>query len=86
MPHTKSTKKRVKTNEIRRQRNAAKSTRMRHELRDLRTATAAAEGSNPQLSEQLADVTRLLDRLATKGLIHRNKAARLKSRLTHQLG
>jgi len=35
-------------------------------------------------TRELVAVESLLDRMAGKGLIHRNKAARLKSRLTRQ--
>jgi small subunit ribosomal protein S20 len=85
VPHTKSTKKRVKTNEIRRQRNVARRRRMRRAIRDLRETIAAADGplSGEQL-EQLKNVESLLDRMVTKGLIPDRRAARLKSRLTRQ--
>ena len=85
MPHTKQTKKRVKTNEVRRQRNMARRTRLRHAVRDLRVALAKAESRTPELETQLSDVCRLLDRMTSKGLIHRNQAGRLKSRLTGQM-
>lgn len=85
MPHHKSCKKRVKTNEQRRQRNAARRSRMRHTLRDARTMVQSTTG--PLSEEQMAQVretTSLLDRMERKGLIHANKAARLKSRLARQ--
>ncbi len=85
MPHNKSTKKRVKTNEIRRRRNVARGSRMRHAVRDLRKHAAAVETPDEKLLEELKDVTRLLDRMVTKGYIHKNKAARLKSRLHHRV-
>jgi len=85
VPHVKSARKRVKTNEIRRQRNIARRSRMRHAVRDLRTAAAKAEGPSEQLTTQAKEVTTLLDRMVTKGLIHRNAAARLKSRLSKRI-
>jgi len=85
VPHTKSTKKRVKTNEIRRRRNVARGSRMRHAVRDLRKHAAATEPPDEALLQELKEVTRLLDRLEGKGYIHKNKAARLKSRLHHQV-
>ncbi|HKK70501.1 MAG TPA: 30S ribosomal protein S20 [Candidatus Krumholzibacteria bacterium] len=84
MPHHKSAKKRVKTNEIRRKRNAARRTRMRRSVRDLRTTLATASVLDEAQTRELVAVESLLDRMAGKGLIHRNKAARLKSRLTRQ--
>ena len=85
MPHTKQTAKRVKTYEIRRQRNIARRSRLRHAVRDLRTAIAGAEGPSEELSAQLKSTCSLLDRMASKGVLHRNQAARLKSRLTGQM-
>lgn len=84
MPHTKQTVKRVKTNEIRRQRNLARRSRLRHAVRDLRTAIAKATGPSDELSAQLKSCCSLLDRMSSKGVLHRNQAARLKSRLTTQ--
>jgi small subunit ribosomal protein S20 len=80
VPHNKSTKKRVKTNEIRRQRNVQRRKKMRRAIRDLRVAIAAGK-SDPK---QLGEVTQMLDRMAGKGLIPQNRAARLKSRLSEQ--
>ncbi len=82
MAHTKSTKKRMKTNEVRRQRNIARRSRVRHVVRDLRTAMAGADGPSEELTTNLLQVTSMLDRMTTKGLMHRNQVARLKSRLT----
>ncbi|RKZ17876.1 30S ribosomal protein S20 [bacterium] len=85
MPHNKSCKKRVKTNEVRRQRNAARGSRMRHTLRDSRTMVqGATEALGDEQLGQVQLTAALLDRMHSKGLIHRNKAARLKSRLVRQ--
>ena len=86
MPHTKQNKKRVKTNDGRRLRNMARMTRVRHAVRDLRAAIVAANGQRtPELDAQWKSVCVLLDRMASKGLVHRNQTARLKSRLTVQM-
>lgn len=85
MPHTKQTKKRVKTNEVRRERNIARLSRIRHAVRDMRMAIKAANGApSAELTAKLAGVCSLLDRMTSRGLLHRNQAARLKSRLTQQ--
>jgi len=84
VPHCKSARKRVKTNEIRRKRNMARRSRMRHAVRDLRQAIAQAEGPSEELQAKAQDVKTLLDRMVGKGILHRNAAARLKSRLTKQ--
>ncbi len=85
MPNTKSCKKRVKTNEVRRQRNIARRSRLRHSLRDSRNVVmAATETLSPEQLTQVGETARLLDRMESKGLIHPNKAARIKSRLSRQ--
>jgi small subunit ribosomal protein S20 len=85
VPHTKSTKKRVKTNEVRRQRNVQRRKKMRRAIRDLRATIAATTGAlSGDQTQELSTVTRLLDRMASKGLIPSNRAARLKSRLSRQ--
>ena len=81
MPHNKSTKKRVKTNELRRQRNVARGSRLRHAIRDLRQHSRAEGASREELMLEFQKVSGLLDKMANKGFIHKNKAARLKSRL-----
>jgi small subunit ribosomal protein S20 len=78
VPHHKSAKKRMKTSEERRQRNAANQSRMRHAVRDLKSALQGGKAD----AEATLQVATLLDRMAQKGLVHRNKAARLKSRLS----
>lgn len=85
MPHHKSCKKRVKTNEVRRQRNVARRSKMRHALRDSRTIVqGATEALSTEQLEQVKSTGAILDRMQGKGLIHPNKAARLKSRLDRQ--
>jgi len=75
----------VKTNEIRRQRNLARRSRMRHLLRDSRTVVqGASEALSTEQLEQVKATNSVLDRMERKGLIHPNKAARLKSRLDRQ--
>ena len=84
MPHNKSAKKRVKTNEVRRKRNVARRSRLRHAVRDIRKTIATANVLDEAQTKELVEVESLLDRMAGKGLIHRNKAARLKSRMVRQ--
>jgi small subunit ribosomal protein S20 len=81
VPHNKSTKKRVKTNEIRRQRNMARGSRLRHAIRDLRQHSRVEGAAKDELMLEYQKVSGLLDKMANKGFIHKNKAARLKSRL-----
>jgi len=76
MPHHKSCKKRLKTSEKARIYNKAYRSHLRHNLRDFRRLDDAAEATAklPALSSQL-------DTLVKKGIIKRNMASRLKSRL-----
>lgn len=76
MPNVKSAEKRVRTNEKRRQRNRRDRTRMRGAIKKVRQAASPDDGR-----DALRDAESLLDRLATKGIIHPNAAARQKSRL-----
>ena len=85
MPNTKQAKKRVRTNETRLERNNARRSRLRHVVRDLRIAMAKADAPSEELSAQLQTVTRMLDRMTSKGILHRNQSARLKSRLSGQM-
>lgn len=76
MPNIKSAKKRARQNEERRERNRRDRSRMRTALRKVR------EAEDPETArERMRAAESLLDRLATKGVIHANTAARHKSRL-----
>lgn len=77
MPHHKSAEKRVGTNEIRRQRNVAATTRMRNAIKSVRTATTRTAGT-----DALKTTLAILDRTAQKGVIKRETASRQKSRLS----
>ena len=47
--------------------------------------TAAEAGDDTAAEERLQDVNRALDKAASKGVIHKNKAANQKSRLAKKL-
>lgn len=76
MPNVKSAEKRARTNEKRRERNRRDRSRMRTAIKKVRQADSPAAAR-----EALQEAERLLDRLAGKGVIHDNTAARQKSRL-----
>ena len=76
MPNVKSAEKRVRTSEKARQRNRRDRTRLRSAIKRVRQAE-----SNDSGVEALRNAESLLDRMATKGVIHKNAAARQKSRL-----
>lgn len=79
MANTKQAKKRVRQAEKHRQQNAS----MRSMLRTYIKKVVAAISSGKQQSAQdaLQQATPVIDRMVTKGIIHKNKAARHKSRL-----
>ena len=78
MANTKSAKKRATQAEKRRQHNASRRSMMRTYMK--RTIAAISAGDKDAATTALAVVTPILDRMATKGVIHKNKAARHKSR------
>ncbi len=82
MANTRSAMKRIKQNEKRRLRNRAARSTIRSALKTARTA--AAEKS-PQSKEVVLEAIRVLDRAASRGIIHRNTAARKKSALARSL-
>ena len=76
MPQHKSAEKRVRQNAKRRERNRMHRSRMRTMIRQLKETTDPAEASS-----RLDDVKAYIDRLTSKGIMHRNKAANTKSKL-----
>lgn len=76
MPQHKSAAKRVRQNERRRIRNRFQRSRMRTMIKKLHAAE-----SKDAATGMLSEVKAMLDRLASKGIIHQNKAANYKSEL-----
>ena len=66
-------------NLVHRERNRAMRTRLRGALRTIRAAVDA--GDPAQLKDALRDTVSLVDKMAAKGVIHKNAAGRYKSRL-----
>jgi len=73
----KSQIKRIKTNEIARQRNKATKSALRTSIRRFREA--AETGDTAKATELARAATRALDKAASKGVIHKNQAANRKS-------
>ncbi|HIZ76479.1 MAG TPA: 30S ribosomal protein S20 [Firmicutes bacterium] len=79
MPNIKSAAKRVKVAEVRRMRNMAAKSRIKTATRKYKEAV---EAGNKELAQPLLkDLISLLDKAAGKKLIHKNAAARKKSKL-----
>ncbi len=76
MPRTKSAKKAMRQTKSRTERNRAQRSQLRSALKKVRGAATAAEAE-----KAYAAATTLLDRAGRKNVIHRNTAARQKSRL-----
>ena len=83
MAHSLSAKKRVRQNEKRRARNRHRKTVVRE---DVKTFTAAVTAGDVAKAEEALKTTVIrLDKTAAKGTIHKNAAARKRSRLTRRL-
>jgi small subunit ribosomal protein S20 len=80
MPNHKSAEKRVRQNEKRRDVNRNNRGRLRTSIRKLRAALTTGDASTVQ--ELLPATISTIDKAVQKGVLHRNAAARYKSRLT----
>ena len=76
MPNTKSATKRLRQNLRRRTHNKAARSELKTAVKKVR---AASEPQNA--TEAFRQAARMLDQAASKGLIHKNQAARSKGRL-----
>jgi len=83
MPHTPSAAKRLRKSEKRRKQNrtSAKKIKIQRKEGDV----AIKSGDAAKSATEFKTTQAMLDRAATKGYIHPNKAARLKSRLVKRL-
>ncbi len=79
MANIQSAKKRARQAEARRMRNASQRSMLRSTIRKVLHAIEAGDKSAAEAAYKAAEP--VLDRYAAHGLIHRNKAARHKSRL-----
>ncbi len=79
MPNIKSAVKRVKITKVRTLRNASAKSALRTSLKHFEQAVRAQDLEAMRIA--LRNATRSLDKAVTKGIVHRNHAARKKSRL-----
>jgi len=77
--NTKSAMKRIRQSERRRLRNRVIRTKVRSVVKEARAATGA------QRSAAILEAIRALDKAVSKGVVHRNTAARKKSALARRL-
>ncbi len=83
MAHSLSAKKRVRQTLKRRARNRARKDQVKAQVKGFLGALAA--GDLDKAKVELNKTVQRLDRIATKGTIHKNAAARKRSRLTKRL-
>lgn len=83
MPHSASAKKRNRQNIRDRERNRQVRSVVKTSVRKVLEAVAA--GDVAQAQESLRGAAKTADKAVAKGTIHRNRAARLKSRLSSRV-
>ena len=76
MANIKSQIKRIRTNELDRQRNKAVKSSLKTSIRKFQKA---ADAGSPEAAELAREASRALDKAASKGVIHANQAANRKS-------
>ena len=76
MANHKSSLKRIRQTQVRKLHNHYYAKTARNAVRDLRNTTEKTEAA-----AMLPKVTKMLDKLAKRNIIHKNKAANLKSKL-----
>lgn len=80
MPNHKSAEKRVRQTEKRNAVNTSNKSRLRTQIKKLRAALSSGDKNLSQ--ELLTPTISTIDKAVNKGILHRNTAARYKSRLT----
>ena len=83
MPHSVSAKKSLRQNQRRRLRNRSRRSFLRTQLEKCEAALAG--GDVAAATAELTQTARVLDRAAAQKIVHRNTAARKKSRLAKRL-
>lgn len=83
MPNTKTASKRLRQNVVRRARNRSIKRAIRTQCRKVREAVTAGDVDRAESEFRLA--AKGLDRAGTRNIIHRNAAARIKSRLSAKI-
>jgi len=82
MPNHKSSEKRVRQSEKRRVINRAHRTKVRTYIKKVRAALES--GKSDEIQKVLPEAISVIDKSVQKGVMHKNAAARYKSRLTAQ--
>jgi small subunit ribosomal protein S20 len=80
VPRIKSAKKRMRQTRTRTARNKATRSELRTAIKKVRSAASPAEGA-----KAMKEAEQMIDRAGRKNIVHRNTAARTKSRLAKSL-
>ncbi len=80
MPNHKSAEKRMRQSEARRKINRGNRSRVRNSIKNLRGAVGARDAK--QIKDLLSGTISTIDKAVQNGALHKNAAARYKSRLT----
>ncbi|HXS57010.1 MAG TPA: 30S ribosomal protein S20 [Hanamia sp.] len=80
MANHSATKKSVRQSSTRNARNRYQGKTTRNAIRDFKAIDTKAAAT-----EKMPDIASRIDKLAKRGIIHRNKAANLKSKLTRSI-
>ena len=83
MANTKQAKKRVRQSEKHRRHNASMRSMLRTYIK--KVTAAIASGDQKAALTSIQEATPVIDRMANKGIIHKNKASNLKSELAVHL-
>ena len=83
MANSPQAKKRAKQSEIRRQRNVAMRSTVRTSIKNILKAIEG--GDKEAATSAFKTAVPIIDSMTTKGIMHKNKAARHKSRLNAQI-
>ena len=83
MANSLSAKKRTRQNARRRARNRWRKDQIKQAVKEFNDSVQA--GASDKAAEQLKAVYKRLDKVAAKGAIHKNAAARTKARLARKL-
>ena len=80
MANSAQARKRIRQSASRRQRNSGQRAKYRTYVK--KVESAIIEGDSEQANNALKSVIPVLDKMVTKGILHKNTVARYKSRLT----
>lgn len=79
MPNTKSAAKRLRQNKKKHKKNKAIKSSIKTHVKKFRELVK--NGKEEKAQQLIRDIEKMVDKAASKGVIHKNKANRIKSRL-----